>query len=94
MQVRSTEEARSNLLECAIQLLSKMQEKKAIDADIKEIKEEWKSEGVPVGIVTSLISAIKASKKKTDAELFELDTIKEWMQADERVDDGIGQLID
>jgi len=94
MQVRSTEEARSNLLECAIQLLGKMQEKKAIDADIKEIKEEWKSEGVPVGIVTSLISAIKASKKKTDAELFELDTIKEWMQADERVDDGIGQLID
>jgi len=94
MQTRSTEEARSNIIGCAEELLDLMMKKKEIDNDIKEMKQTWREEGVPVGIVTNLINVIKASKKKTDTELFELETIKEWLQADERVDNKIGELLD
>jgi uncharacterized protein (UPF0335 family) len=68
-------------------------QKKALDQDIKALKDEFKEEGVPVGIVTSVINKIKAQKKKSDSEIFEEDTIKEWLESNADIDNDIGALI-
>lgn len=93
MEIRTTEEARANIEEFTKRFLNLQMQKKAIDQDIKALKEEFKEEGVPVGIVTSVINKIKAEKKKSDSEIFEEDTIKEWLQTNAEIDNEIGALI-
>jgi len=93
MEIKTSEEARANVEEFSKRFLELSLQKKAIDADIKAIKEEYKEEGVPVAIVAKAINNIKADKKKSDSELFELDTIKEWIQANSEIDDQIGELV-
>ncbi len=93
MEIRTSEEARTNIEEFTKRFLNLQMQKKAIDQDIKALKEEFKEEGVPVGIVTSVINKIKAEKKKSDSEIFEEDTIKEWLQTNAEIDNEIGALI-
>ena len=93
MEIRTSEEARTNIEEFTKRFLNLQMQKKAIDQDIKALKDEFKEEGVPVGIVTSVINKIKAEKKKSDSEIFEEDTIKEWLQTNAEIDNEIGALI-
>jgi uncharacterized protein (UPF0335 family) len=94
MEVRTSQEARGNIEEFTTQLLVKLMEKKTIDADIKDLKEEFTAEGVPVGIVNSVISKIKADMKKTDSEKFELAEIGEWLESNPNIKNAIGKLIE
>lgn len=93
MEIRTSEEARANIEEFTKRFLNLQMQKKALDADIKALKEEFKEEGVPVGIVSSVINKIKAQKKKSDSEIFEEDTIKEWLESNADIDNDIGALI-
>jgi uncharacterized protein (UPF0335 family) len=93
MEIRTTEEARANIEEFTKRFLNLQMQKKALDQDIKALKEEFKEEGVPVGIVASVINKIKAQKKKSDSEIFEEDTIKEWLETNADIDNEIGALI-
>lgn len=93
MEIRTTEEARANIEEFTKRFLNLQKQKKALDQDIKALKDEFKEEGVPVGIVASVINKIKAEKKKSDSEIFEEDTIKEWLQTNPEIDSEIGELI-
>ena len=93
MEIRTTEEARSNIENFAKRYINILKEKKALDEDIKALKEEFKEEGVPVGIVCSSLNKIKARKKKTDAQLFEESTIEEWLETNADIDNEIGDLI-
>lgn len=93
MEIRTTEEARANIEEFTKRFLNLQMQKKALDQDIKALKEEFKEEGVPVGIVASVINKIKAQKKKSDSEIFEEDTIKEWLETNTDIDNEIGALI-
>ena len=93
MEIRTTQEARANIESFAKRLLNLLKEKKSLDEDIKALKEEFKEEGVPVGIVTSVLNRIKAEKKKSDSEKFEEDTIKEWLESNTEIDNEIGILI-
>lgn len=90
----SVQEAQANVEEFAIQLLIKLHEKKTIDNDIKELKQTFKEEGVPVQIVSSIINRIKADKKKSESEIFEAETIREWLELNSKIDDSIGMLVD
>ena len=92
MEIRSSEEARSNIESFAKRYGQLLKDKKIIDQDIKALKDEFKEEGVPVGIVTSMFGKIKAEKKKTDSQLFEEETIKEWLETNAEIDDVIGEL--
>ena len=94
MEIRTSEEAKSNVISFTKRYIELLKQKKAIDEDIKELKNEFKEEGVPVGIVTSVFNRIKANKKKTDSELFEAETMTEWLEADQAVNDGIGELVE
>ena len=93
MEIRTTEEARANIENFTKRLIELMKQKKAIDQDIKALKDEFKEEGVPVGIVSSVLNKIKSNKKKSDSERFEEETIQEWLEANPEIDSGIGELI-
>lgn len=93
MEIRSTEEARTNIVNFTKRFLDLQKQKKALDEDIKALKEEFKEEGVPVSIVTSVINKIKRDKKKNDSERFEEDTIQEWLESNADIDNDIGELI-
>lgn len=92
MEIRSSEEARSNIESFAKRFGELQKQKKALDLDIKALKEEFKEEGVPVGIVCSMFNKIKSDKKKTDSQRFEEETIREWLEANADIDDMIGEL--
>jgi uncharacterized protein (UPF0335 family) len=92
MEVRTSNEARTNIENFSIRYLNLLLEKKKVDFDIKELKQEFNEEGVPTGKVASIINRIKADKKKSDSELFELEAMREWIEANTEIDDAIGQL--
>ena len=93
MEIRTTEEARANIENFTKRLIELMKQKKVIDQDIKALKDEFKEEGVPVGLVSSVLNKIKSKKKKSDSERFEEETIQEWLEANPEIDSGIGELI-
>lgn len=93
MEIRSSEEARSNIENFSKRYIELLKQKKDLDQDIKALKEEFKEEGVPVGIVCSVLNKIKAAKKKSDSEKFEEETIKEWLETNSDIDNEIGILI-
>lgn len=93
MEIRTTEEAKENILAFANALVDLQLRKKEIDEDIKTLKENFKEDGVAVGVVQKVINMIKADKKKSDSELFELETIKAWLESDKDFDSNIGNLI-
>ena len=93
MEVRSSDEVKANIESFTIRLVNLLLQKKETDLQIKDLKQEFKEEGVPVGIVVSVLNRIKTEKKKTDAERFEEDTIKEWLEANHEIDNSIGTLI-
>jgi len=93
MEIRSTEEARSNVEEFADRYTNLLLEKKKLDDDIKALKNEFKEEGVPVGIVCKALNVLKAQKKKTDSQIFEEETIQDWLENNAKIDDKVGQLI-
>lgn len=93
MEIRTSEEARTNIENFTKRFLDLQKQKKALDEDIKALKEEFKEEGVPVSIVTAVINKIKRDKKKTDSERFEEDTIQEWLVSNSDIDNDIGELV-
>lgn len=92
MEIRSTEEARQNIENFTKRLINLLKDKKELDRDIKALKDEFKEEGVPVGIVVAALNKIKTNKKKTDSEIFEQEKIQEWLESNSDIDDGIGEL--
>jgi uncharacterized protein (UPF0335 family) len=92
MEVRTSNEARTNIEDFSKRYLNLLLQKKTIDFDIKELKQEFNEEGVPTGKVASIINRIKADKKKSDSELFELEAMREWIESNSEIDDQIGQL--
>lgn len=93
MQIRTNEDARANIEGFAAEFLELLLTKKSIDAEIKEVKQRWAEEGVPVGIVSNVLNKIKVDKKKSDSEKFEIDTIKEWLESNQSIDNIIGVLV-
>jgi uncharacterized protein (UPF0335 family) len=93
MEIRSTEEARTNVETFAKRYIELLKQKKSLDKDIKALKEEFKEEGVPVGVVCKTLNLIKSLKKKSDSEIFEENAIKEWLEANADIDNDIGELL-
>jgi uncharacterized protein (UPF0335 family) len=92
-EIRSTEESKLKTVEFASKLIKLLIEKKQIDETIKELKTEYKEDGVPANIVTKCINLIKSKKKKSESELFELDIIQGWLESDKNIEIDIATLI-
>lgn len=93
MEIRSQEESKELIQNFTKELLKLMQNKKTIDEEIKEMKNNYKEDGVPVGMVCKVINRIKASKKKSQSELVEEDIIAEWLETDKDIDNSISTLL-
>lgn len=93
MEIRTQEDTKQNIVDFANALLTLQLRKKEIDNEIKDLKADYKENGVPVGIVSKCISTIKTRKKKSESEIFELETIEAWLESDKTVDDNITELI-
>lgn len=93
MEMRTAEEARENIENFTKELLKLMIHKKTIDQEIKDIKANYKEDGVPVGTVCKVINKIKSTKKKTDSEKYEEDIIAEWLETNKDIDDSISTLM-
>jgi uncharacterized protein (UPF0335 family) len=92
MEIISTEEAKGNVLEFTTSYIRLLEAKKILQQDIKDLKDNYKEEGVPVGIVCKVFNQIKADKKKSETEIAELDIIRDWLESDQSIDDSIGIL--
>ena len=93
MEIRSEQEARENVENFTKEYLKLLLQKKTIDQEIKDIKDNYKEDGVPVSVVCKVINRIKASKKKTDSEIFEEDVICEWLEQNKDIDTSISTLM-
>jgi uncharacterized protein (UPF0335 family) len=92
MEIRTSEEARTNVESFAERYAELLVQKKTIDHDMKALKNEFKEEGVPVGVVCSVLNRIKALKKKTDSQIFEEDKIEDWLLANPKIAEAIALL--
>jgi hypothetical protein len=93
MEVRSSEEARQSIENFTKAYIELMLKKKELDAEIKDLKDAFKEEGVAVSIVCSVLNVIKSEKKQPDSVIFEKDKIKEWLQGNPDIDNLIGELM-
>lgn len=93
VSTQTSNASRDNIEKFTKRFLNLEHQKKVIAEDIKALKEEFKEEGVPVGIVCQVINQLKREKKKSDSELYEIDVIKEWLQGSTEIDDSIGELV-
>lgn len=91
-EIRSSGEAQKNIEEYAKRYLNLLKEMAGLNDDIKALKQEYKEEGVPVQIVSTVINRIKREKKKTQSEIFEEETIKDWLLGNTDIDNDIGEL--
>lgn len=93
MEIKPTAEVTKDVTDFANRLLNLLKDKKAIDQDIKTLKEEYKENGVAVGVVAKAINKIKSDMKKTDSERFEEDAIQEMLEQNKDVMDGVSDLV-
>lgn len=93
MEIRTEAEARENIENFTKEYLKLLLHKKTIDQEIKDIKNNYKEDGVPVGLVCKVINKIKSAKKKTDSEKHEEDIISDWLEQNKDIDNSISTLM-
>ena len=84
MEIISQEEAIEKIHNCANSLIELQLQKKAIDEEIKELKQSWKEDGVAVGKVMRCANNIKRRAKMTEADKFEEDMITDALESSEQ----------
>ena len=93
MEIRSLEESRQNTENFTKEFLKLQAQKKMIDQEIKDVKDAYKEDGVPVATVCKVINIIKSNKKKSQSEQTEQNIIEEWLENNKEIDDIITSLI-
>ena len=79
-------------LEFAERLLNLLRQKKEIDVSIKELKSDYKMEGVEVSKVNSGINRMKKRAKQTDIARAQDEQIDQLLQSSDTVKIGISEL--
>jgi len=93
MEMKSKDETLEVVFEFAEKLIGLQLQKKSIDEEIKELKNEYKEEGIATSIVTKVINKMKAEMKKTPGELLEEDILTEKIKANDSIRDMVSSLI-
>lgn len=88
----ASDDAKENCVTFGTRYLNLLLSKKRIDEDIKALKQEFTEQGVAVNVVIKAINKLKANKKMTESQTFELDTIYTWMENSKEIDDSIVEL--
>jgi uncharacterized protein (UPF0335 family) len=94
MEIRSTDETMEKVFEFAEKLIGLQLQKKGIDSEIKDLKNDYKEEGIATSLVTKIVNKMKAEMKKTPGELLEEDILTEKMEANNNLKDMVSSLND
>ena len=79
-------------LEFSNRYLNLLDQKKTIDLDIKELKQEYDEQGLATKVVIKAINSLKKEKKETISQQDELAMFKEWLSENKELDDKICAL--
>lgn len=79
-------------LEFSNRYLNLLEQKRALDLDIKALKQEYDEQGLATKVVIKAINSLKKEKKETISQQDELAMFKEWLSANKEVDDKICAL--
>ena len=79
-------------LEFSNRYLNLLDQKRTIDLDIKELKQEYDEQGLATKVVVKAINSLKKEKKETISQQDELAMFKEWLSENKEVDDKICSL--
>jgi uncharacterized protein (UPF0335 family) len=93
MEIRTTEEIKGKITDYAKALLDCQLRKKEIDQEIKDLKEEFKEEGIAVGKVTAVLNKIKAQMKKSETDRVEEDMIADILESNEDISNTMAMII-
>ena len=92
MEIKSSEDVLEQIVGFANEVLVLQLQKKALDEEIKSMKQDWKEAGVAVGKVTKVLNRIKARAKMNEADLMEEDILEEKLETNDEIQDKIAQL--
>lgn len=84
---------KNNIEAFAERFLNLEKQKKTLQEDIKALRDEFDQEGVPTQVVVRCINSIKKLKRKTDSEIYEEESIQEWLAGNQSISDSISDLI-
>lgn len=93
MEIRSSDEIIKLSFECAQAILEKELHIKSIKKEIKEIKENYKEQGISVRTVNKVLNQLKRKAKQDDAELLEEQILMEKFEDNEKIQELISELI-
>ena len=79
-------------LEFSNRYLNLLDQKRTIDLDIKELKQEYDEQGLATKVVVKAINSLKKEKKETISQQDEIAMFKEWLSENKEVDDKICAL--
>lgn len=79
-------------LEFSNRYLNLLEQKRALDLDIKALKQEYDEQGLATKVVIKAINSLKKEKKETISQQDELAMFKEWLSENKEVDDKICSL--
>lgn len=79
-------------LEFSNRYLNLLEQKRALDLDIKALKQEYDEQGLATKVVIKAINSLKKEKKETISQQDELAMFKEWLSSNKEVDDKICTL--
>ena len=94
MKIQSTEEVMKTSYEFAAEIIAKQLQIKEINAEIKELKADYKEQGIAVGVVNRVINKLKAKAKKDPGDQLEEEIITEKFEANQNVMDQIALLAE
>ncbi len=92
MKIKTTDETMVAVNEYAEKLIGLQLQKKDIDIEIKELKAEFKEEGIAVSLVTKIITKMKNDLKKTSGEIMEEEILTEKLNANQSIVDMVSSL--
>ena len=92
VEYKSTEEIFTEIHGFASELFKLQLQKKSIDQEIKDMKNNWKEQGVAVSKVTKVLNQLKARAKMSEADKLEEDIIFEKLESDEDIQDYLAQI--
>ena len=93
MDITETPEVSANVQTLAVDFCKKVlaiqSQKKALDAEIKDIKQRYSEMGVAVTVVLKALANVQKRKKLSASQADELDTLEELLEKDAEINSAI-----
>ena len=94
MNINTTDEHMTIVNDYAEKLINLQLDKKGIDNKIKELKADYKEDGIAVNLINKILNKMKTNLKKTSGEVLEEEILTEKLNANQSIIDMVSSLND